>query len=360
MRISKLEWIKVALIALVILINGGCKREEITSYEVKRIEPTEKTSGSNEPVRLLAAIFSKGDSTWFFKLVGPVAKLSNKTEDFEKFVRSVKIKADGSTPPIEWNAPSNWKAGITNELRYATFLIDPEENPKLELAVTKLGKDSGTILANINRWREQIGLGAVTEADLASVIKKEDIDGVNVVLADYIGVGGKKGPMMPPFAKSGPQMPIPIPKTTPPSNQSSPMIKEFKKPDSWEQVPNSVMSVATFKANDASGKADITLTPLAGPAGGLESNINRWRQQLGLAPQTPEQIKSSLTKIPTTSGEALCIDIEGASERITGAIISTAENTWFVKMKGANASVKAQKQSFEKFVSSLNFANGGK
>jgi hypothetical protein len=120
------------------------------------------------------------------------------------------------------------------------------------------------------------------------------------------------------------------------------------------------MSLATFKVNEATGKADITLTPLAGPAGGLESNINRWRQQVGLAPQSPEMITSALTKLQTKSSVALCIDIEGTTDRILGAVISTPDTTWFVKMKGPNTVVKMQKQSFESFVSSLQFADGAK
>lgn len=352
---SLLNLFKVSLVILFTLLTQGCKKEEITSYEVNRLDPPERNSATGEPVRLLAAIFSKGDSTWFFKLMGPTSKLSAKSEEFETFVRTVRIGAEGSTPPIQWNAPNNWKSGKTNELRFATFLIDPEANPKLELTVIKLGKDAGSILANINRWREQVGLGPVSEGDLATVIKKETIQGVETILADYTGPGGKKGAMTPPFAKSFPKAPI-----NAPENQSSPGVKEFKKPETWEQLPNSAMSLATFRANDAAGKADITLTPLAGPAGGLESNINRWRQQVGLAPQSPEMITSALTKLQTKSSVALCIDIEGSTDRILGAVISTPDTTWFVKMKGPNAVVKLQKQSFESFVSSLKFAEGAK
>ncbi len=286
---SALNLVKISLVILLTFLAQGCKKEEITTYEVNRLDPPERNSPTGEPVRLLAAIFSQGESTWFFKLMGPASKLSTKTEEFENFIRTVRFGAEGSTPPIQWNAPANWKAGKTNELRYATFLIDPEANPKLELTVIKLGKDAGSILANINRWREQVGLGPVSDGDLATVIRKETIQGIEAIIADYTGPGGKKGAMTPPFAKTFPKMPV-----NPPANQASPGVKEFRKPDTWEQVPNSAMSLATFKVNETAGKADITLTPLAGPAGGLESNINRWRQQVGLAPQSPEMITGAL------------------------------------------------------------------
>jgi len=104
---SALNLFKVGLVILFTLLAQGCKKEEITSYEVTRLDPPERNSATGEPVRLLAAIFSKGDSTWFFKLMGPASKLSTKTEEFETFVRTVRFGAEGSNPPIQWNAPNN-------------------------------------------------------------------------------------------------------------------------------------------------------------------------------------------------------------------------------------------------------------
>ena len=54
---SVTDLFKVGLVLFFTLLAQGCKKEDITVYEVNRLD---------EPVRLLAAIFSKGDSTWFF------------------------------------------------------------------------------------------------------------------------------------------------------------------------------------------------------------------------------------------------------------------------------------------------------
>ena len=80
---SVTDLFKVGLVLFFTLLAQGCKKEDITAYEVNRLDPPERTSSTNEPVRLLAAIFSKGDSTWFFKLMGPASKLTTKTEEFE-------------------------------------------------------------------------------------------------------------------------------------------------------------------------------------------------------------------------------------------------------------------------------------
>ena len=50
---------KVGLVLFFTLLVQGCKKEEITAYEVNRLDPPERASSTNEPVRLMAAIFPR-------------------------------------------------------------------------------------------------------------------------------------------------------------------------------------------------------------------------------------------------------------------------------------------------------------
>ena len=52
--------------------------------------------------------------------------------------------------------------------RYATLAITGADGAKGELAVTHFPGDVGGDLANVNRWRQQIGLEPIDEAALAS------------------------------------------------------------------------------------------------------------------------------------------------------------------------------------------------
>jgi hypothetical protein len=50
---------------------------------------------------------------------------------------------------------------------------------------------------------------------------------------------------------------------------------------------------------------------------------------------------------------------EGAQkpDRIIGAVLRTADRTWFVKMTGAPAVLQAQADNFKQFVNSFRFPN---
>jgi hypothetical protein len=45
--------------------------------------------------------------------------------------------------------------------------------------------DAGGLLANVNRWRGQIGLGSLTPDKVAAITADVDIDGMNVTLVDF-------------------------------------------------------------------------------------------------------------------------------------------------------------------------------
>ncbi len=47
--------------------------------------------------------------------------------------------------------------------------------------------DGGGLLANFNRWRGQLGLGPVTEADLAKEVQPLDLPGGKASVADITG-----------------------------------------------------------------------------------------------------------------------------------------------------------------------------
>lgn len=67
---------------------------------------------------------------------------------------------------LAWTLPSGWKEVPGTGMRLATFV--PPNGLKTEGTVVALPGDSGGELANVNRWRGQIGLPPTDEAGLAS------------------------------------------------------------------------------------------------------------------------------------------------------------------------------------------------
>ena len=81
--------------------------------------------------------------------------------------------------------------------RYATILIGPEAHP-LELTVMSLG---GSLLENVNRWRDQVGLPPVKNEELGTASREVTTkQGKKITRVDASGMASK-GAQMPPFMK---------------------------------------------------------------------------------------------------------------------------------------------------------------
>ncbi len=84
--------------------------------------------------------------------------------------------ADVPPPPrpegaasLRWTLPPGWTEEVAGGMRYAT--LKPPVPGKLEATVVVLSGSAGGELANVNRWRGQIGLEPIAEGSLASARK---------------------------------------------------------------------------------------------------------------------------------------------------------------------------------------------
>lgn len=174
------------LAGLMLAILAGCKEEVIDHYQVPKAPPQ----------RLLGAIIPYGKTTWFFKLAGPQTAVDKHADEFDQFIRSVRFP-DKADEPITWKVPAEWGwreyPGV--EMRYRTFDLGSKGSP-LELTIIPLGGQGGTLLKNVNRWREQMGLPDVSEDDLPGLTREITVDGnkgtrVDIKSADQPGRGDR-------------------------------------------------------------------------------------------------------------------------------------------------------------------------
>jgi hypothetical protein len=74
--------------------------------------------------------------------------------------------------PYTWTLPKGWSDKPASGMRLATIIIPSETNGvSLEASITELG---GDLLGNINRWRGQIGLPALTQEALPATLQEFD------------------------------------------------------------------------------------------------------------------------------------------------------------------------------------------
>ena len=148
----------------------------------------------------------------------------------------------------------------------------------------------------------------------------------------------------------------------------SPTFISDKAPAGWMAQPLSSMRQASYLVKgDGGATADISLVLLAGPAGGVLDNINRWLTQLGKPAITSDQLTKIAQKVTTSIGEATVVDIEGLPEggdpakdgRIVAGIISGPDGSYFFKMRGNAALAETQKAAFIGWVSSVQKPEAG-
>jgi hypothetical protein len=135
---------------------------------------------------------------------------------------------------------------------------------------------------------------------------------------------------------------------------------DWTAPPGWEKQPDRGMRVVTYKSKDG---AECYVSLLAGAAGGVEGNITRWRGQMGQPPLSAEEI-AALPKVKLLGTDAPMVEIHGQftgmsgvptpGQCLYGAIGAMGDQSLFIKMVGADASMAAEKSNFIAFCQSLN------
>lgn len=145
--------------------------------------------------------------------------------------------------------------------------------------------------------------------------------------------------------------------------QAPELSAKWAKPDGWSEQPVSEMRLASFKVNgpDATS-ADVSVTAFPGDAGGLVSNVNRWRGQLELPQLEENQLRETIQQREIQGAPAYFVDLQtvehsSKASRILGAVMERPDRTWFVKMTGPPALLESQRQKFLDFVTSFQFEN---
>ena len=89
---------------------------------------------------------------------------------------------------LTWTAPANWQSKPATTMRKATYTI-AGDGAEADLSITAFPGDVGGELANVNRWRGQVGLGDLTAAQLAGATQHFDANGLHLTVVDYPGQG---------------------------------------------------------------------------------------------------------------------------------------------------------------------------
>ena len=91
---------------------------------------------------------------------------------------------------LKWTLPKGWTQTLAGGMRYAT--LKPPTAGRVEVSVVVLPGPAGGELANVNRWRSQIGLAPIDEPTLTSARKHVPSKAGQVALYDFVSEGQAK------------------------------------------------------------------------------------------------------------------------------------------------------------------------
>lgn len=359
-------------VSLSVSLSGCRPSEGIADYKVLKHAELQKERGGTaagpvapepaKPQRMLGAILPQGDQLWFFKLTGdpdPVAAAEPAVREFLKSITFPKPDAPA------WTLPEGWRdSDRSHPMRFATLLIGTG-TPPLELTVSMLPQGAGALsemlLANVNRWRGQLGLRSLADGELTGQSEELESAAGKVVLVNLLGESSGGGGMgAGPFAGGLGRGALP-PAATAAAVPEQPAIK-YETPQGWQPGRVGGLRKAAFSVSDEElGKVEITVIDLPREAGGDRlANVNRWRTQIGLKEIDERELKEILQpiEIGKLKGDycnLVGVPSAGRTQSILGVLLDRGDLTWFVKLQGDVKLAEREREHFESFAKSLQF-----
>jgi len=371
------------LAAVLAVLSAGCNRDGVKVYHVEQDDASTPPPPAAAPAAMPATMPA-----------------------------GLPVPDTGSLPKLKYTLPDGWQEKAPTEMRVASFGI-AENGKNADVSVIPLGGMAGGDLANVNRWRGQVGLDSLADADVLKLAEKVAVGDQPADLYDLAGTSSETGgpgrilgvilhrgdaawffkmtgdpdlvekqkPAFVAFLKSFQFGESAAPSTidlsqlppghpalpgTDAGNATAPAadaggVPTWTVPAGWQPAPLAQFLIAKFSITAADGaQAAVNVSSLAGDGGGLSANVNRWRAQLGLAPVADADL-ANLPTIAASGGTATLVDISGTDgrtgkpARLVGVVLPLGGQTWFYKLMGDESVVAAQKDAFTKFVQSAKY-----
>jgi hypothetical protein len=162
--------------------------------------------------QILVATLVRGTTTWFFRIVGPTELVDSQRTKFLEFLKSISFEDKAPEPPAAaaippatappptssqpspsiWTVPADWRAVPPAQFLVVQYSVG-NDDAKAQVNVAELKGDGGGLLANVNRWRDQIGLPPLDENGLQPLVQSLDVPGGQASLVDFTGKDSQTG-----------------------------------------------------------------------------------------------------------------------------------------------------------------------
>ncbi|HEY5652960.1 MAG TPA: hypothetical protein VIR63_01150 [Pontiella sp.] len=143
---------------------------------------------------------------------------------------------------------------------------------------------------------------------------------------------------------------------SPPVQRSAPVPTRFEAtlPEGWtEQAGSGGMRMVSYSIEGSS--IDFYLISLA--MGDVQSNVNRWRGQVGLSAASSEEINADVDEFEVDGNSTKYIEIynEDSGKGIIAAIIDLSPKYWYFTAKGSTSELRSHASDIRGFLESITF-----
>ncbi len=374
-------------VVVLLLSASGCEREEIRAYQVSKEPPAKmQAQGPASPSSL-----------------GGASGLQS-----------------GRRDGVVWTLPPGWtERPATQAMRIATIEVGEwvggdAKSSGLEIAVTAFPGDVGGRLANVNRWRGQMGQAAITEAELARALKEVKSEGAAAVAATRVwttliagggtvdGTQALLGAIIEPgdgqtwFLKClGPREKVealrpafesfaltfrlgesgggdgagqasrttpsgaPAASATPSATNPTPLtagasisqrLATWKPPATWTEDKAGAGQFAAIAYNTSSEQGAARVTVTSLQGDGGGMLANINRWRVQVGLPGVAGEKEQPSRELAPGATLFDLARADGSDRMLSAVVSEAGATWYFKLRGSSKAVEAQAGAFEAFV----------
>ncbi len=353
-------------VALILAATGCSEPEPIRVYSIDRQVPEALQSNT----RILGAIVPQERANWFVKVMGPEAAVDGVADEVRRFVATLQFK-EGQ--PVLTELPESWQPispGKGPFAPHAKILIESVDH-QLELSISQLGRQAdwdADVLANVNRWRGQVGLPSLeTKWAGAEPIDADVQEGPTTLWVDLVaeentastGPPMMTPPMMrPPAAAGAPAVANPHSPAATGDDMPAPAAVDnglrYDLPEGWKEGRSGGMRLATLNIGEGDSAVEVTFIRAGGD---LRSNVGMWIGQVAGDADTIDAVMEAGEELTVDGQPAKRLFMAGEGDAASAIDIVVVESAaglpLFIKMKGPEAEVRKQHDAMTQLIESL-------
>ena len=288
--------------------------------------------------------------------------------------------------PFVWETPEGWVELAPAQFRDINFR--PAGNPEIDCYLTILQGNGGGLTANVNRWRGQFGLDAISDEEVAQ-LDGATLFGRDATRVEFENEGRKlmgviflSTSFMATVKMTGPADVVEAERagfdlfcntlmvrdevaeqSTSSSSggmSSSPGAElDYTAPEGWTSAEGGSMRLVNLRTP---GGSECWIIRLGGQAGGLAANLNRWRSEVGMD-ELDEAGIDALERVRFLGEECHLLEVtgeyrgmggqSGEGKMLLGIALIRSDSSLFVKMVGDEEDVATERQNFIDFLESI-------